>query len=110
MILIIDEFVNAHPEATVVVWGEMIDWYDLPEAIRGVGAADTWDGNHFSQRPLRCIIRPLQAANAPELPSTVAARKLFPDIEDMDERRTRGIIWNQEAVTRPREVVGPCPH
>ena len=96
MILIIDEFVNTHPEATVVVWGGMIDWYDLPEQIRNIGPADGWDENHFGQMALRCIIRPLQAANAPELPSTVAARKLFPDIDYDDEKRTRGIIWNQQ--------------
>lgn len=96
MILIIDEFVNANPEATVVVWGSMIDWYGLPGWIRERGAADAWNLRGFGQLPLRCILRPLQPPGAPELPSTIAARKLFPTIQRDDINRTGQIKWNKE--------------
>jgi hypothetical protein len=88
MILIIDEIVNAHPEATVVVSGMIIDWYDIPERIRREGAADWW--KHYTEgftgfMRSSCMVRPLQSANAPELPSTVAARKLYPDIVQREQ-------------------------
>jgi hypothetical protein len=103
MILIIDEIVNAHPEATVVVSGTIINWYDIPETITYIGAADWW--NRYTDESMwsSAMVRPLQSANAPELPSTVTARKLYPDIvqKERDYLAWRGSTeryWGEQPI------------
>jgi hypothetical protein len=74
VLLVIDEIVNAHPDATLIVHtGGMMNWHDLPEQISNVGRSALLS----SGGEPGWIVKPLHP-DADNLPSMIAARKLAP--------------------------------
>jgi hypothetical protein len=78
MLVVIDQILNANPNATVIVHGARIPWFDLPGLIAREGEARAYQSFYRGDsRQVGVIVTPPLSPDVPAPPSTVAARTLL---------------------------------